>query len=139
MTTPPPGTPHVSVNVQAAGETPFGIEAQIGELKRRLTDVENEILDLKGKHSSLQARDATFEARIAELVVSKEQLERLLQTIERKFADFTQTVQDQQKELKSQVSDISRIVTWRSIGMTVAAFFGGAALRLLEHIIPNLK
>jgi hypothetical protein len=137
-TTAPAPNVTVQVNQPPAEATPFGVDARLSELQRRLDDVEREISQLKAEQAALKTRDSTFESRLAELVAAKESLERSAQDIQRSWKNFQSSIEVQQDETRALVKDVIRIAGWRTVIMILAAFFGGAALKLLEKVIPGL-
>lgn len=131
--------PNVTVQVHQAEATPFGLESQLAEVRRRLDELERELSSLKARQAASETRDSNFEAKLAELVVAKEALERSAKDIERSLKAFEASVEAQSDETRALVRDVLKAVSWRSVVVVVAAFFGGAALKLLEQVVPQLK
>jgi septal ring factor EnvC (AmiA/AmiB activator) len=119
--------------------SPFGLESQLQEVRRRLDDVERELIHLKARQAASETRDSTLEARLAELTVVRESLERSVSDIQRGLREFKSSVETQNEETRGMLRDTMRALSWRSVVMVVAAFFGGAALKLLEGLIPALS
>jgi hypothetical protein len=140
--TPPPNAPSVTVQVNnpAPNEpSPFGLENQLAEVRRRLEDLEREMSSLKARQASAEARDSNFESKLAELVVAREALEKTAKDIERGLKNFQSSVEAQYDETRLLVRDALKTISWRAIAMVVAAFLGGALLKLIEQVIPGLS
>jgi chromosome segregation ATPase len=152
---PPANAPNVTVQVNnpAPEQSPFGVEAQLQEVRRRLEDIEREMVSLKARQASAEARDGDFAARLAELVVAKESFERtaaeLQRSQERSTADIRQTLKDfqaaaelQRDEDRETRKDMAKLATWRNAAMmalaAIGAALGGALIKLLERLLPAL-
>jgi chromosome condensin MukBEF ATPase and DNA-binding subunit MukB len=156
LSTQTPAAPNVTVQVNnpPVEPSPFGIEARISEVFRRLEDCEREISSLKAEQAALKTRDSTFEQRLAELVVAKESLERLAAELKRSqensAADITNTLKEfrtatdlQREEDRETRKDLAKLAAWRTgLFLAVAAIgaaLGSSGMKLLEKVIPGLS
>lgn len=94
---------------------------------------------LKARQAASETRDSSFESKLAELAVAREALEKSARDIERSLRTFQASVESQNDETRAMVRDALKAMSWRSVVMVIAAFFGGAFLKLIEGVIPALK